>query len=455
MTGLAADVQRNSLLLVPTKANQKRRAVLSDSDDDEGTYCGISPGIEVSDSKQAPTIAQSWGSTHDRSLMAASHGQEPNLPARYCYKPTKSGSVDLAVPDSIELDPVPYKGQQMKQPSTSQIHTSTIEPMIQPTRRHRSKKRQKDRHLSSAQDDCFDLDTVPKPPNNVEQYDTHASLSFGLSSPDEAPFLLCQQKRVEAPLAPKCQHPPPLDGFSHRLELLDSGPQTLTTTPGEEPLQIQQEHSYLTGESRLNTTLVSEKPNIPQNSILSQARHNVDHQQIQEIPPRCLFMGPVQGLGASPVTNHGPTSSLLLPRQSTAASVHANTADPIVIEDEDVYIKEEPISQGALHGTTLQVVDSVNQDRFPTPIPLASCTGNTSDRLFDACISFRGLSGKNVDHINVHFTWSAKKMSLQRSNTYLWDYFRKTIRKAWDSQAEEFEKSEDGCEIGMELHVAG
>lgn len=153
------------------------------------------------------------------------------------------------------------------------------------------------------------------------------------------------------------------------------------------------------------------------------------------------------------ICDQGTTIHSRTPRQATKAPIPSSADHPIIIVDDALDIKEEPPSYSMIGGTTLQVIDSLNKDRYPTPIPLASCVGRTSDGLFVACINARGLSGNKVDYINVHFTWSAKKISLQRSDAYSWDYFRKMIRKGWEAQAEAFQKSEDGCEIGMELHI--
>lgn len=128
--------------------------------------------------------------------------------------------------------------------------------------------------------------------------------------------------------------------------------------------------------------------------------------------------------------------------------------------------KEQSHTPPLWQRTTLQVTDTLNQARYPTPIPLSSCfpTATTSTQLFSACMTARGLlpllplpsQSQKVDYINIHFTWNDKKMSLQRDeddNGYSWDYFRDTIRRAWDLHKGRFEEMEGGCEVGVEVHV--
>ena len=132
--------------------------------------------------------------------------------------------------------------------------------------------------------------------------------------------------------------------------------------------------------------------------------------------------------------------------------------------DNGLAIKQQSHTPSLWQRTTLQVTDTLNQVRYPTPIPLSSCfptatadAATTSTQLFSACMPARGLlPSQKVDYLNIHFTWNDKKMSLQRDeddNGYSWIHFQDTIRRAWDLHKGRFEKMEGGCEVGMEVHV--
>lgn len=115
----------------------------------------------------------------------------------------------------------------------------------------------------------------------------------------------------------------------------------------------------------------------------------------------------------------------------------------------------------AIAATTLLVSASNQPALAPVYVPFRKCTTHeklfeTLDFLFETLITMCNLKNKAACDFNavfVTYTWNKKTQLIRRGSDDDWASFLRILETAWKKESGAFE--EDGCEIGLLVHVNG
>jgi len=119
------------------------------------------------------------------------------------------------------------------------------------------------------------------------------------------------------------------------------------------------------------------------------------------------------------------------------------------------------LPSSAIAATTLLVSASNQPALAPVYVPFTKCTTHeklfeTLDSLFETLVTTFNLKDKaacDFNAVSATYTWNKKTQLILRGRDDDWASFLRILETAWKKESRVFE--EDGCEIGLLVHVNG